>query len=64
MIWMPIEGVEARMPQDDVTQIRVGGTSVGIVGLKAAFEEVAVKYGQEPDGKVAEELLDRLDSAN
>ncbi|MFO7785438.1 MAG: thioredoxin family protein [Thermodesulfobacteriota bacterium] len=52
------------MPQDDVTQIRVGVTSVGIVGLKAAFEEVAVKYGQEPDSKVAEGLLNRLDNAN
>ncbi len=52
------------MSQDDVTQIRVGDTTVGIVGLKAALEEVAGKCGEESDQNVAEELLNRLDRAN
>jgi small redox-active disulfide protein 2 len=52
------------MPQDDVTQIRVGDTSVGIVGLKAALKEVADEHGKDSDSRVAEELFNRLDRRN
>ena len=34
------------MAQDDVVQIRVGGQAVGIMGLKAAIEEMAEAYGE------------------
>ena len=52
------------MSQDDVTPLRVGDTSVGIVGLKAVLEEVAGKYGEESDQKLVEELLIRLERLN
>ena len=52
------------MSQDDVTQIRVGNSSIGIVGLKAAIADVAEEYGEKPDREVQEELLSRLGRKN
>ena len=52
------------MKQDDVTQIRVGGSPIGIVGLKAVIADVAEEYGERPDREVMEELLDRLCKKN
>lgn len=52
------------MSQDDVTQIRVGGSNVGILGLKAALEEVAGKHGEKTDQRVTQELFDRLEKRN
>jgi hypothetical protein len=48
------------MSQDDITQIRVGGSLVGIVGLKAAIAEFAEEYGARPDREIMEELMNRL----
>lgn len=52
------------MAHDDIVQIRVGGFPVGIIGLKAVIAEVAERYGESPDGAVAEELLRRLSKRN
>jgi small redox-active disulfide protein 2 len=52
------------MSQDDVTQIRVGDSSVGIIGLKTVMEDMAEEYGDRPDREVQEELLNRLEKRN
>ncbi len=52
------------MSQDDVTQIRVGNSPVGITGLKIVMEDIAKAYGERPDRKVMEELLSRLGKRN
>jgi small redox-active disulfide protein 2 len=52
------------MSQDDVTQIRVGNSAVGIIGLKAVMEDMAEEYGGRPDLEVQEELLNRLSKRN
>lgn len=38
------------MPQDDVTQVRVGNSPVGIIGLKAVMEDMATEYREESNG--------------
>jgi small redox-active disulfide protein 2 len=48
------------MKQDEVTQIRIGNSAVGIIGLKAVMEEVDQEYGDKTDREVQEELLNRL----
>jgi hypothetical protein len=40
------------MSQDDVAQIRVGDSSVGIIGLKTIMEDMAEEYGDRPDREV------------
>jgi len=52
------------MSQDDVTQIRVGNSAVGIMGLKAAMEEMAEAYADRPDPEVEAELLHRMSRRN
>ena len=52
------------MVQSDVTQIRVGKFSAGIIGLKQVLEEMAGEYGEKPDEEVREELLRRLRKKN
>ena len=52
------------MSQDDVTQIRVGGSPVGIIGLKIVMEDMAEEYSERPDQEVLEELLSRLEKRN
>ena len=37
------------MSQEDVDQIKVDGQAVGIIGLKATMEEMALKYTDKPD---------------
>lgn len=48
------------MKQDEVTQIRIGNSAVGIIGLKAVMEEVNQEYGDKRDREVQGELLNRL----
>jgi small redox-active disulfide protein 2 len=55
---------EGKMTQDDITQIRVGKASIGIVGLKAAIADVAERFDEEPDQEIGEELLNRLGRRN
>ena len=52
------------MSQDDVTQIRVGNSPVGIIGLKTVMEDVAEEYSDRPDHEVSEEILSRLIKRN
>ena len=52
------------MSQNDVTQIRVGHTAVGIMGLKQVMEEMARDYDERPDEEVRDELLKRLSKRN
>ena len=47
-----------------MTQIRVGHSSIGIVGLKASIADVAREYGDSPDRVIMEELLNRLGKRN
>jgi hypothetical protein len=55
---------EGKMALDDVVQIRVGGQAVGIMGLKAALEEMAEGYRNRPEKEVQAELLKRLSKRN
>ena len=48
----------------EVTQIKIGNHSVGLVGLKEALNDMAEAYAEQPDDVVAEELLNRLSKKN
>ena len=52
------------MSQDDVTQIRVGNSLAGIIGLKAVMEDMAEEYEDRSDREVCEELLNLLCKRN
>ena len=52
------------MSQDDLIQIRVGDSHVGIVGLKTVLEGMADEYGERADREIMEELLNRLGRRN
>ncbi len=52
------------MSQDEITQIKVGGTPVGIIGLKVVMESMAETYSEGPDQEIIEELLNRLSKRN
>jgi len=52
------------MTQDEVSQIKVDGDFVGIIGLKAVLDDMAVGYGEKPDKETADELLNRLGRKN
>jgi small redox-active disulfide protein 2 len=52
------------MSQDDVTQIRVGNSLVGIIGLKSVMEDMAEEYEDRSDREVCEELLNLLCKRN
>ena len=52
------------MSQDEVTQIRVGNSSVGVIGLKTAMEDMAEEYSEKPDREVTEEIVSRLGKRN
>ena len=52
------------MSQDDITRIRVGDASVGIIGLNTVFGEMAEEYEERPDREVMDELMNRLGERN
>ena len=52
------------MSQDDVTQVRIGKSAVGIIGLKAALEDLAKTAINMQDMEVQEELVTRLSKKN
>jgi small redox-active disulfide protein 2 len=52
------------MAKDDVTQIRIAGSPVGIIGIKAAMEDMAEAYGDRLESEIKEELLNRLSKKN
>ena len=52
------------MPEDEVTQIRVGKHPSGIIGLKKVLEDVANECQGKPDDEIKAELLQRLSKKN
>jgi hypothetical protein len=52
------------MSQDDVIQVRVGASPVGIIALKAAMEDMAAEYRERSDDEAGKELLKRLSKRN
>jgi hypothetical protein len=52
------------MSEMDVTKIRVGGSSVGIVGLKHTIESMAGEYAEKSDHEMEKELIARLGKRN
>ena len=52
------------MPTDDIVQIKVDKHSVGIMGLKQIFEEMANDFAEKPDEELKAELLNRLSRKN
>jgi small redox-active disulfide protein 2 len=53
-----------RPKQPDVSQIKIGQHSYGIVGLKDALKALSETHTKQPDEEVAEELLTRLSKKN
>ena len=52
------------MGTDDIVQIRVGGFSVGIVGLKQTMESMAGEYADKSDHEMEKELIANLGKRN
>ena len=52
------------MPENDVTQIRVKGNLVGIVGLQKIMEAIASDYSQQTDDVTGAEMVRRLSAKN
>ena len=50
--------------QSDISQIKIGQHTHGIVGLKQAFEALSETHAKQPDEAVAAELLRRLSKCN
>lgn len=52
------------MSSDEVTQIKVGGDRIGIIGLKSILSEVAETCAARTDEEIRIELLKRLNQCN
>ena len=52
------------MSADEVTQLKVGGSRVGIIGLKSVLSEVAAACANQSDEEIRAELLKRLNQRN
>lgn len=52
------------MSEQEVIQIRVGGQSVGIVGLKAVFEDAGSTLVDRPEPEIKTELVKRVSRRN
>lgn len=52
------------MTEADVTQIRIGKTALGIVGLALLIEEMAKTHADKPDDEVRSFMLERLAGRN
>ena len=52
------------MSSDEVSQINVGGSRVGIIGLKSILSEVAESCADRSDEEIRAELLKRLNQRN
>ena len=48
------------MAGNDVKQIKIDGTLVGIIGLDAVIEEIAVEFVDRSDADIAAEMVARL----
>ena len=49
---------------NDISQIKIGNHTVGLVGFKEALSDMAETYAEQSDDIVAEELLNRLSKKN
>ena len=52
------------MSSDEVTQIKIGGSRIGIIGLKPVLSELADSYMAESDEEIRAQLLRRLNERN
>ena len=52
------------MTTDDITQVKVGGSRVGIIGLRSVLPEVAEACADLSDEVIRAELLNRLNQRN
>jgi hypothetical protein len=52
------------MSSDEVSQIKVGGDRLGIIGLKSILAEVAETFAARTDEEIRTELLKRLNQRN
>ena len=52
------------MSSDEVTQVRIGGDRIGIIGLKSILSEVAETCAAQTDEEIRTELLKRLNKRN
>jgi small redox-active disulfide protein 2 len=52
------------MSDTDVSQIRVGDFTAGIIGLKSVLQDMAGEWAYKPDALVAVELVKRLSVKN
>jgi len=52
------------MTDADVSQIKVGKFTAGIIGLKPVLEDMAEEWAEKPDAQVAAELVERLSVKN
>jgi small redox-active disulfide protein 2 len=52
------------MSGSDISQIRVGDFTTGIIGLKAVLKDMAEDWAEKPDAQVAAELVERLSARN
>jgi small redox-active disulfide protein 2 len=52
------------MADADVSQIKVGKFTAGIIGLKSVLQDMAAEWAEKPDAQVAPELIERLSRKN
>ncbi|MFC1884111.1 thioredoxin family protein [Thermodesulfobacteriota bacterium] len=52
------------MDQDDIIKIKIGGQSIGVMGLRATMEEMVPEWAEEEDQILRSELLKRLSKKN
>jgi small redox-active disulfide protein 2 len=60
----PLQDKGRVMGTDDIVQVKVAGSPIGIVGLKQTMESMAGEYAEQPDHEVEQELLARLARRN
>ena len=52
------------MTDVDVSQIKVGKFTAGIIGLNSVLQDMAGEWAEKPDAQVAAELVERLSGKN
>jgi len=52
------------MTDVDVSQIKVGKFTAGIIGLNSVLQDMAAEWAEKPDAQVASELVERLSVKN
>lgn len=52
------------MADVDVSQVRVGKSTAGIIGLNSVLKDMAGEWAEKPDAQIAAELVERLSIKN